>query len=132
MSREIALTAGRAFVAGALVDTCVITRETGAVTDPDTGVVTKTYATIYTGPCQVQQGEGSAGQSLVGEASLRLASLTLKLPIAGTENVRAEDIVTITACEMDSALVGRAYFLTGELAATFKTARKLGLTEVLS
>jgi hypothetical protein len=135
VSRETALVKGRAFLEGALTDACIVDREdpTLTVTNPTTGVVTKTYVTVYTGRCEVKQGGGTqAGQTDVAEATLRLASLDLKLPVVGSENVRADDRVTITACVFDTALVGRVFFTTNQPTGSHKTARRVSLTEALS
>ena len=135
MTRETALARGRAFLESALTDTCIVDREdpTLAVTNPVTGVVTKTYVTVYTGRCEVKQGGGTqAGQTEVAEATLRLASLDLKLPVVGSENVRADDRVTILTAVADTALVGRTFFITNQPTGSHKTTRRCSLTEALS
>jgi hypothetical protein len=135
VTRETTLAAGRAFLEGALTDTCIVDRENPAlaVTNATTGVVTKTFVTIYTGRCEVKQGGGTqAGQTEVAAATLRLASLDLKLPIVGSENVRADDRVTILTAVADAALVGRVFFITNQPTGSHKTTRRLSLTEALS
>jgi hypothetical protein len=68
----------------------------------------------------------------VAEAALRLASSELQLPVVGTEGLRIDDRVTITACLNDADLVGRKFTLTGESRKSNATTRKLPLLEVLS
>lgn len=132
MSRETVLAAGRAFLTAALVDTCVIERSGTPFTNLDTGQVTTPYTPVYTGPCEVKQESGSAGQTTIAEAALRLGLLVLKLPIVGTEGLLTGDRVTITAARHDAELVGRVFWLTGQAHASHKTARKISMSEVLS
>lgn len=133
MGRENVLLAGRAFLTPALVDACLIERETDGATDPETGVVAKAYLTVYEGPCEVQQGAGVDSPSEVGQASLRIGSFTLKLPVEGTEGLQPEDLVSVTACQHDTELVAtRRWFLTGTQHASHKVSRKLGMSEVSS
>jgi hypothetical protein len=92
MTRETTLARGRAFLEPSLTDTCLIERLTAEFTDPDTGVTTKTYTTIYNGRCQVKQAGGTEeGQSTVGEAVIRVGSWDLKLPVIGTEDRLDDD-----------------------------------------
>jgi hypothetical protein len=133
MTRETTLARGRAFLEGALIDTCLIDRQTGASTNPTTGAVTPIYTTVYAGRCEVKQGGGaSAGQTEVAEATLRLGSYDIKLPIDDALDVRPDDRVTITAARNDTDLVGRKFFLTGEAHATAKTGRRIAMTEIES
>jgi Family of unknown function (DUF6093) len=135
MGRENVLLAGRAFLltSGALTDACIIQRKTGEVTNLITGVVTPTYSTVYTGPCRVQAASANwAGPTEVAEAALRLASSQLQLPVEGTEGLKIDDRVTITASLNDADLVGRVFTLTGESRKSHATTRKLPLLEILS
>ncbi|HEY9484190.1 MAG TPA: DUF6093 family protein, partial [Micromonosporaceae bacterium] len=58
MSRASVLARGRAAALAGMVDACLIERMTGTTTDPDTGQVTETWSTTYTGPCRVQEHGG--------------------------------------------------------------------------
>jgi hypothetical protein len=135
VSRETVLAAGRAFLltSGALSDMCIIQRKTGEATNLTTGVVTPTYSTVYSGACRVQAASANwAGPSEVAEAALRLASSQLQIPVVGTEGLKIDDRVTITASLNDADLVGRVYTLTGESRKSHATTRKLPLLEILS
>lgn len=135
MTRETTLAAGRAFLEQALTDTCLIERADPSleVTDLVTGVVTKTYATVYEGRCEVKQGGGSpAGQVEVGEAAQRIGSFDLKLPVVDSPGLLTDDRVTVTACLFDTELIGRTFFLTSESHASHKTTRRLSMSEVES
>jgi hypothetical protein len=135
MGRENVLLAGRGFLvrSGALVDTCIIERVTGESLNPTTGKVTKTYTTVYSGPCQVQAASANwAGPTTVAEAALRLASSELQLPVVGSEGLKIDDRVTVLTSLNDADLVGRKFTLTGESRKSHATTRKLPLLEILS
>ena len=135
MGRENVLLAGRAFLvtSGALVDTCTVQHPTGMSTNTTTGVVTSTYATVYTGACRFQAASANwAGPSDVAEAALRLASFELQLPVVGSEGLEIDDLVTCVTCLNDVDLVGRTFTITGASRKSHATTRKLPLLEVLS
>jgi hypothetical protein len=135
VTRETTLAGGRAFrdrVFFVNGSTCHIERVSGEATDLDTGVIVKTYITVYSGPCNVLQGSAGAGQVTVGEDALRLNSPTLALPVVGSEGLLTDDRVTILTSLNDTDLVGRQYFLTGESHGSAKTTRSLPMTEVFS
>lgn len=133
MSRASVLARGRAFAEGGFIDTCTIDRVTGETTNLNNGVVTKTRTTLYTGRCRVQQAAAPwAGPATVGEAHVRLSALELQLPVAGTEGLRVDDRVTITAATHDTELVGRVFAIVGAHHASEKTTRRLPIQEVLS
>lgn len=133
MSAVSALRRGRAAAERLMVDTCAIQHRTGEVTDPETGVVTPTYTTVYTGKCRVQRRSdaGSASQADVGEAALLIGHLEVHVPMAVTAVV-ADDVVTITASVLDPALVGAVYKVRAVPEKSFQTARRLAVIEVTS
>jgi hypothetical protein len=123
---------GRARAEEQMLDTCSIARVTGLSTDPDTGVVTPTATTVYTGKCKVQQGGVPIGAPTnVGEASVMFTHLQLHVPISATD-VRADDVATITAAALDPDLVGRRYTISAPAAKTFLTARRFDVQLVSS
>jgi hypothetical protein len=122
--------AGRRAAERDMVDACQIKRRTGESTDPDTGVVTPTYATVYTGRCRVQQRALESQGSDVGEARIYQVPWELQLPMATSTGIAVEDIATITACQLDPDLVGRAWWVKGKAGGTNKTARRLQVEEV--
>lgn len=132
MSRESLLARGRAKLR--LVDACTITRATGEpVTNLTTGEVHTPTAPVYTGRCRVQAATANwAGPATVGQAAVRIAAAELQLPVRGTEDIRIDDLVLITACAHDADLVGRRYSVTGPSHKSEATTRKLPLQEVLS
>ena len=112
-------------------DACTVTRITGTSTDPQTGVVTPTLATVYTGKCKIQQvvTGGLARPALVGEAQFYQLPLHVHLPMTVT-GVQVADKVTVTASVLDPDLVGRSFWVKELFHKSFATARRLGVEEV--
>jgi hypothetical protein len=125
-----ALARGRALAETLMVDTCTVTRESAAFTNPDTGQQTISTATVYTGRCKVQhRTSGGARDEDVAEANLLMLRLSVHLPVSAT-GVRTGDIITVTASVGDAELVGRR-FIVRELAhKSMATARRFGVEEV--
>jgi hypothetical protein len=121
---------GRAQAEQQMTDTCVIRRVVGTTAD-DSGVVTPTYATVYSGKCRVQQPSPSASDRDVGQASRSLQRLELQLPMTAT-GLQPDDQATITASLTDPELVGRVFILRAMSRGTHKTARRIGVIEVTS
>jgi hypothetical protein len=82
---------GRAAAERLMLDTCTIQRTASLTTDPDTGVVTPTYTTVYTGKCKVQQQSPASAPTVVGEASVFVGQLELNLPMSVT-GVQPDDL----------------------------------------
>lgn len=133
MSRASVLARGRAFAAGGFIDTCRIERAVAEDTNNLTGVVTRQYAVVYTGPCRVQQAAAPwAGPAEVGQAAIRISALELQLPVVGSENLMADDRVTILTCVNDAELVDKRFVVVGLHYASHKTARRIPLEEIIS
>jgi hypothetical protein len=126
-----ALARGRAAAEALMVDACTITRVTGETTNEDTGVVTPTTSTVYTGQCRIQQSQLGADSTPAdpGEAYVRLVAFEVQLPMS-VEGVRVQDVVTVTASAHDPDLVGRAFNVLGLAHKTHATARRLQVQEV--
>jgi hypothetical protein len=120
---------GRAAAERLMLDTCTIQRTASLTTDPDTGVVTPTYTTVYTGKCKVQQQSPASAPTVVGEASVFVGQLELHLPMSVT-GVQPDDLATITACPLDADLVGRTFRLRGPAHKSYLTARRYPVVEV--
>lgn len=121
---------GRIRAEALMVDTCSIKRVTSSSTDPDTGVVTPTYATVYTGKCRLKLASAVARPLTVGEAQVFLQHPTLSLP-AATTGVQIDDIVTITASALLPSLVGRVFHVRGLPGASHMTAARFEIMEVM-
>jgi hypothetical protein len=130
MSRASVLARGQAAAEAGMADACVIKRlNSSSTTDPVTGYPTATYTTLYTGKCRVQQAVAVSRPHSVGEDEVLIVRFDLQLPVAGTEGLQVNDIVTITASVNDADLVGRD-FQVWELAHKSEaTSRRVGITE---
>lgn len=130
MSRDTVLARGRAMAEAGFSDACTITRDGPMVTDYETGAVTSTPTTIYTGRCRLQLRVGSGGRRTDdGEATTVVLTPELQLPMVGTEAVRHGDRVLITAARDDAALVGRIFVVRDEAPKSQATARRLNVEE---
>ncbi len=122
---------GRVAALALMQDQCTITRVTGQTTNLQTGVVTNTTSTIYTGVCRVQRlpSGGLSRPATVGEAQLYQQPLYVQVPttVAG---VLLGDVVTITASVLDADLVGRSFWVKELPAKTHTTAHRFGVEEV--
>lgn len=129
MSVASALAAGRRAAERLMVDACVIRRRVGESTSPDTGVVTPTYSTIYSGKCRVQQSETQARAVDAAEDYALMLRLQVQLPMDGTTGVRAEDEVVISTSALDADLPGRTFIVRDLAHKTHATARRIGVEE---
>lgn len=130
MSRDVALAAGRAFADVGFVDACIIQRVTASSTNLLDGTLDEELTTVYEGRCKLKHASPRAGQSEAAQAAVRLSAAEVHLPVESA--VRVEDRVTITVCRLDPSAVGRRYTVVGEPAASYLTARRVPLQEVLS
>lgn len=132
MSRASVLARGRAFLTAGLVDACRVERVASTDSNPLTGDVTTLWSTVYVGACRVQAAAATwAGPATIAEAQLNLAALQLQLPVVGSEDIRVDDRVTITASPNDVEMVGRVFHVVGTSHKTHATTRKLPLQEIL-
>jgi len=133
MSAVTALLRGRTAAEALMLDTVAVTRLASQVTDPDTGVVTPTYTTIYTGKAKVQRTPRASRvtPTSVGEAEVFMSRLELHLPITAT-GVTSDDIATVTASTLDPDLVGMVFHVRELAAKTLQTARRFGVEVVTS
>jgi len=129
---------GRQKALGLMLDACTVQRLTGSSTNSETGVITPTYSTVYSGtgpggggPCKVQQSNPPTNPTDVGEAAVFVGQLTLHLPVtAATALVAPDDLVTVTACALDASLVGKTFRLRGPAHKSYATARRFPMVEV--
>lgn len=112
-----------------MVDACLIQHRTGETTDPDTGVVTPAYGTVYAGKCRVQQQPGIARPATPGEAYVWLTKFELQLPMSVT-GVDTDDLVTITVSVLDADLTGRVWHARALAHKTHATSRRIQCEEV--
>src|SRR5437868_1553101 len=129
MSALTATLRGRVAAEALMVDACTVKHLTGSTTDPETGHVTPTYATVYAGKCRVQQRVPVAKPYDVGEAAVWLERLELQVPMSVT-GIASNDMVTITASALDADLVGRVFHARELGHKTHATARRFQIEEV--
>jgi hypothetical protein len=129
MSRESALARGRTAAEAGMVDACSIRRRTGGTTDPVTGYPTQPYTTLYTGKCRVQQAAAIARPHDVGENQVYIVRFDLQLPMVGSEGLKVDDEVTVTASAHDADLVNRVFVVLELAHKTEATARRVGIIE---
>lgn len=130
MSRTTALARGQVAAEAGMRDACTIQRASGSgTTDPVTGYPTQNYTTLYSGKCRVQQQVAVSRAHDVGEDTVWVVRFVLQLPVAGTEGLTVEDLVTITAAVNDADLVGRVFSITELAHKSEPTARRVGMIE---
>ena len=120
---------GRLAAENLMVDTCAITRVTGKTTNTQTGTVTPTTTTVYTGKCRLQQQGRMSRPTTVAEAYVFQTQRELQLPMAVT-GVRINDIITINTSALDPDSAGRTYWVRELFDKTHGTSRRLGIEEV--
>lgn len=128
MSRRRLLERGQAKAEASMVDTCIVRRVTGQTTDLDTGVITDTYTTLYSGPCRFQQADIQPTQTNVGEDFVLLQRIEVQLPMS-TVGFQVDDEVECTTSVSDPDLPGRVFLVHGLAHKTEATARRLRLRE---
>ena len=128
MSRSRVLARGQLAAEAGMVDACTVRRRTGATTDPNTGVSTPTYSTLYSGACMVQNSRPMARPTDAGEDYLLLLRLEVYLPIAVT-GLEIGDEVAITTSVHDPDLPGRVFRVHDLMHKSFATARRVGVIE---
>lgn len=130
MPYEALLARARAAAQRGMVDTCVIKRITGSVTDPNSGVITPTTSTIYTGPCRVQQAQAQGNPQDIGEAFLVIMRHEVQLPVTVT-GLQEADQITITA-SADPDLVNRVFTIRDTFHKTHASSRRVQVIEQTS
>lgn len=113
-----------------MVDACTITRGGGDDTFEAGTYTPAAGSTIYTGPCEVQIGDGlNAREAEAGGTEITVSRVTVKVPVA-VEGVREGDLVTITSSLLDPDLVDQEFKVVAGHAKTFATARRLQVERV--
>lgn len=118
MSVRSVLARGRAAHLQLLVDACWIRRVTGETLDPDTDVMTPTYATIYDdaetpgagGPCRLKAYR-IGRPTVAGDAPIELQRYEIHLPWDTDIPVQKDDIAFMTTTD-DAWVIGRPLTVT--------------------
>jgi len=115
-----------------MTDTCTVKRETGTSTNTTTGVITPTYAQIYSGPCRLQDARATARPEDAGEARRLMVHRELQLPVTTSTGILADDIVTIVTCINDPDMVGKIFRIREEAGKSEASSRRLGIEGMTS
>ncbi len=120
-----ALGLGRALAETRMLDACTITRETGGDTfNEDTGTRAKTTVLVFTGKCRVKH-SGTAPKDTEAQSQLLTeVSTEVHVPL-GVADVRAGDLVTITASPTRPDQIGRRYKVSAPFDGSQTTAVRL-------
>lgn len=130
MSIPAVLATGRRLADSLMVDTCTITRTTGAGAQSETtGRITPTSTTVYAGPCQVRVPQAVADTPEVGGRTATIQQAIVKVPVAVTD-IEVGDVVTVVSSTHDPELVGRQYRVGALHHKTYATARKFAVDEI--
>lgn len=130
MSAVSAALRGRKMAEKLMIDTCTISRPGATVTDPETGAVTNTKTTVYTGKCKVQSKAAAIQSAEAGGAQFTVVSREVHIP-ANAAQVRDGDEVEITASKLNTFTVGKVYRVEGFTPDSFDTAFRLPVKENL-
>lgn len=141
MSQRTTIIRGRIFNERLMTSTCVVERITGKALDPVTLRNVDTKQLLYgdptdptnleVGKCKIRIAAASAGiqeREPIGQ-QVAMQERVLSLPVAGTELVRKNDIVTILTNPDDPGLVGHTFRIKGFGTQTSATARRFSVEE---
>lgn len=131
MTAESVLIRAQDAAARLMVDAGVIKRRTTQVVDPETGILTQLYSTIYTGKCRVQRRTMFDRPRDAGQAFELMLAVEVQIPIT-VLGVAAEDIFTQTASLHDADLVGRVFHIKGLSHKSHPSSRHLQCVEINS
>lgn len=107
--------------ASALVDSCVIKRQTGESFNSSTGVTIPTYTTQYSGACLWRPGMRTDEQ--FGEEQVELRFGTLFIPY-DEDDPQVDDLVDMTSTR-DGVLNGKQLVVRNVVTDTYNTKRAL-------
>ncbi len=121
---------GRVAAEALMLDACTVHRPGAPVTDPETGDVTNTPVTVYSGKCKVQSKDSATSSPEAGEATFTVVSRQVHIP-ANAADVQDGDVVTLTASKLNAFTVGKQYRVEGFTPDSFDTAFRLPVKEIL-
>ena len=131
MSVTSATRMGRRAAERNMKDICTVSRPgTKPVTDPVTGKVSRSSTPVYTGKCRLQQTLAQASTQEAGEHQFTEQGLQWQTPV-GSGPFKIGDIITMTASELDSQLVGKTYRVEQLFNKSQATAQRCRVVEVL-
>lgn len=110
-------------------DACTVHRPGAVVTDPVTGVVAPSLTLVYTGQCKVQQTISQASNPTAGGHSFTVQDSRVDFPVSAGP-FAVNDVVTMTASELDPQLVGRKFRVTELFHKSYATAQRTRVKEI--
>lgn len=141
MSQRTTIIRGRIFNERLMTSTCIIERVTSKSLNPASLRNEDSKQLIYGDPdnptdlekgkCKIRIAAASAGiqeREPIGQ-QIAMQERVLSLPVAGTELVRKNDIVTILTNPDDEGLVGHTFRIKGFGTQTSATARRFSVEE---
>jgi hypothetical protein len=109
-----------------MVDSCVVKEPAGpGVFDPDTGLITPGYATIYDGACLIRP--AAAGSATFGEERVATFEYTVFVPHT-VEGIEPGQLVDVSSTH-DPELDGRQLVIDNVSRDSYVTIRRLACTE---
>lgn len=123
MSAQSIALAGQRAAEMRMVDTCRVERNGNPVTDPDTGKVTPSKTTVYTGKCEIQASVTRVMESTSAEHQFGMMRSEAKFPMSAGP-FRMNDYVTITASAISPQMVGMVFRISGVQPKSFQTAQR--------
>src|SRR5690606_14148038 len=124
----IATRRGRQRAENLMIDTCLVERYAGEVTDPLTGVVSDGWETVYEGVCKVQGRQAQASSPVAGGHVYTVEQLMIHLPVSAQS--RLDDRVTIVTATMDPDQVSATFRLPELARGTYRTADRWNVAAV--
>jgi hypothetical protein len=116
----------RAEAESLMTDTVLIRRKSGApVLNQSTGELVQGYTTIYSGVCRLKMRSTVVRDVDAASQLLGVQSPELHVPVAGTADIRNDDVFELTASVGDPGLVGLSGVVVGMFPHTGSTARRL-------
>lgn len=128
ISAEAVTLRGRLAAEALMIDSCLVERYAGDVTDPLTGVVSEGWETVYEGVCKVQGRQAQASSPVAGGHVYTVEQLMIHLPVSAQS--RLDDRVTIVTATMDPDLAGATFRLTELARGTYRTADRWNVEAV--
>lgn len=103
-----------------MIDTCVVERSLGLVTDPATGAVSEGWETIHSGKCKVTGRVAQAASPDSGGHVFTVENLMVHLPVSTAS--QTGDRVTVTDTALDPLLIDLKLRLTELARGSIRTA----------
>lgn len=118
--------AGQATAARLMLDACTIGHPDGdEVYDEGTDGYVTPLTTFYTGACKVKPRDNADRVVEAAGQTVSLWPYVVSVPMS-VEDVVLDDVVTVTACDLDPSLVGVQLRVRQVTQGSFVTARRLG------